>query len=46
MEYKNLRPGEPVESYHGRGYVTLKRAVHSETELLVPGSGLYGGYFN
>ena len=28
MEYKNPRPGEPVNKYEGRGYVTGQRAVH------------------
>ena len=29
VEYKNPRPGEPVDlNYEGRGYVTVQRAVH------------------
>ena len=28
VKYKNLRQGEPVDKYEGRGYVTVQRAVH------------------
>ena len=35
VEYKNPRPGEPVDKYEGRGYVTVHRAVH-ELIVLVP----------
>ena len=35
VEYKNPRPGEPVDKYEGRGYVTTQRAVH-ELIVLVP----------
>ena len=29
VKYKNPRAGEPVDRYQGRGYVTVKSAVHS-----------------
>ena len=37
VEYKNPRPGEPVDKYmcEGRGYVTVRRAVH-RLIVLVP----------
>ena len=35
VEYKNPRPGEPVDKYEGRGYVTVHRGVH-ELIVLVP----------
>ena len=35
VEYKNPRPGEPVDKYEGRGYVTVQRAVH-RLIVLVP----------
>lgn len=28
VEYKNPRPGQPVDKYHGGGYVTVQGAVH------------------
>ena len=35
VEYKNPRPGKPVDKYEGRGYVTVQRAVH-RLIVLVP----------
>ena len=35
VEYKNHRPGEAVDKYEGRGYVTVQRAVH-RLIVLVP----------
>ena len=34
-QYKNPKPGEAVEKYQGRGYVTVQRAVH-RLIVLVP----------
>ena len=35
VEYKNPRPGDPVDKYECRGYVTVQRAVH-RLIVLVP----------
>ena len=35
VQYKNPKPGEAVEKYQGRGYVTVQRPVH-RLIVLVP----------
>lgn len=35
VQYKNLKQGEPVTKYQGRGFVMIKRTVH-HLGLLIP----------
>ena len=34
VQYKNPKPGEAVNEYHGRGFVTIERAVHKLVVLI------------
>ena len=38
MKYKNPRPGELVDKFQGRGYVTVQRSVN-RLIVLVPADG-------
>ena len=35
VQYKNLKQGEPVTKYQGRGFVMIKRTIH-HLGLLIP----------
>ena len=34
VQYKNPKPGEAVDKYHGRGFVTVERAVNKLVVLI------------
>ena len=34
VQYKNPKPGEPVNQYHGQGYVTVQRPVQRLVVLI------------
>ena len=34
VQYKNPKPGEAVNEYHGRGYVAIERAVNKLVVLI------------
>ena len=34
VQYKNPKPGEAVNEYHGRGFVTVERAVNKLVVLI------------